>query len=49
MKFNFIRKGPEKWRMNEMFMISIANFIIGFALAWVLWYLTVEYVLSLAQ
>jgi len=49
MKFNFIRKGNEKWRFSHDFLVGLLNFTVGFIVAWVMWSTTANYIFALIQ
>lgn len=49
MRVYFIKSGPQSLRLSRVFLISLANFIVGFAIAWVVWVYTVQYMLDVMK
>jgi hypothetical protein len=49
MKFNFIGFGRQKWSCSRNFIIGMTGFVIGFAVAWIMWSTTVDYMMSVLR
>jgi|GEM_PF-1789803 len=49
MRVYFVSSGPEKWRFSKVFLVCLANFVIGFAAAWLIWLQTAKYMLDVMQ